>query len=72
MTMKKYLLMFLIAVLLVSCGQSPQAQIKGNITASGDKIYHMPNQQFYEVTKAEKYFNTESEAKAAGFRKSKR
>lgn len=66
------MLVFLLALMLASCGQSNQAQIKGNITASGDKIYHMPSQQFYDATKAEKLFNTESEAKTAGFRKSKR
>lgn len=70
--MRKVLAGFIILFLLTSCGQTQQAQIKGNITASGDKMYHMPNQRFYDATKAEKLFNTESEAKSAGFRKSKR
>ncbi len=49
-------------------------KIKGNITS--DKIYHVPGGQFYEKTvidenKGEKWFCTESEAEAAGWRKSK-
>jgi len=60
-------------IILVSCGGSDStATIKGNINASGEKIYHMPGQQFYEVTKPEEMFITEADAKVAGFRKSKR
>lgn len=48
--------------------------IKGNITS--EKIYHVPGGQFYEKTvidesKGEKWFCTEEEAVAAGWRKSK-
>ncbi|MFX3623399.1 MAG: thermonuclease family protein [Ectobacillus sp.] len=46
--------------------------IKGNISGSGEKIYHMPGQQFYDVTKPEAMFCTEAEAQAAGYRPSKR
>jgi len=46
--------------------------IKGNISGSGEKIYHMKGQAFYNKTDAEKTFCSEVEAKAAGFRKSKR
>lgn len=50
--------------------------IKGNISSSGEKIYHMPNQKFYDVTKidtsaGERMFCTEEEAISAGWRKSK-
>ncbi len=44
--------------------------IKGNINGSS-KIYHMPGQQNYDVTKAEEMFCTEKEAQEAGFRKAK-
>ena len=44
-------------------------QIKGNI-GSGSRVYHMPGGSFYNRTKAEACFDTEAEAKAAGFRKS--
>lgn len=46
--------------------------IKGNISSSGEKIYHMPGQQYYDRTNAEEMFCTEQEAQAAGYRKSKR
>lgn len=46
--------------------------IKGNINAKGDKIYHVPGSASYEQTKAEMWFATEEEAKAAGFRAPKR
>jgi hypothetical protein len=49
--------------------------IKGNISIDGDKIYHMPGQKYYEVTNidpayGERWFCTEAEARAAGWRKS--
>lgn len=48
-------------------------QIKGNLTTyNGEKIYHVPGGQFYNVTDAEEMFCTEEEAEAAGFRKSER
>jgi micrococcal nuclease len=46
--------------------------VKGNINSSGEKIYHVPEGAYYEVTKPEKCFDTEIEAEADGFRKSKR
>ncbi len=46
--------------------------IKGNINAKGEKIYHVPGSSSYEQTKAEMWFATEEEAKAAGFRAPKR
>lgn len=50
-------------------------EIKGNIGTSGEKIYHMPEQQHYNITKidtktGEKMFCTEDDAKKAGWRKS--
>ena len=46
--------------------------IKGNINSSGEKIYHMPDGAYYGNTKAERWFKTEAEAQASGFRKSLR
>ncbi|WP_408006133.1 thermonuclease family protein [Pseudalkalibacillus sp. A8] len=46
--------------------------IKGNINSDGEKIYHMPDSQYYEITKPEEVFCSESEAKDAGFRRSQR
>ena len=51
--------------------------IKGNIGSSGKRIYHVPGQQDYEATrispeKGERWFCTEEEAIAAGWRKAGR
>ena len=51
--------------------------IKGNISSSGEKIYHMPGQYYYNKTqidesKGEKWFCAEEDAKYAGWRKSKK
>jgi len=50
--------------------------IKGNISASGEKIYHLPGCGSYEKTvinetMGEKFFCSENEAIEAGFRKAK-
>ena len=50
--------------------------MKGNISASGEKIYHVPSGPDYEQTtineeKGEKWFCTEQEAIDAGWRISK-
>lgn len=52
--------------------------IKGNISLrSGERIYHVPGQEYYEETiireeYGERWFCSEEEAQAAGWRKSKR
>jgi endonuclease YncB( thermonuclease family) len=51
--------------------------IKGNINAKGDRIYHMPGQEHYTRTKVsekdgERWFCSEMEAQAAGWRAAKR
>ena len=46
--------------------------IKGNINSQGKMIYHISTGAFYAQTKPEKCFNTEEEAKKAGFVKSSR
>lgn len=51
--------------------------IKGNISYNtGEHIYHMPGQEYYSVTrinllKGERWFCSEAEARAAGWRKSR-
>jgi micrococcal nuclease len=49
-------------------------RIKGNISASGERIYHLPGCPHYEntyidVSAGERWFCTEQEAVAAGWRK---
>ncbi|MCJ1907053.1 thermonuclease family protein [Planococcus ruber] len=53
-----------------SAGQSydKKCNIKGNISRSGNKIYHMPGQSSYDQTNPEEWFCTEQEAQDAGFR----
>ncbi len=56
----------------------PGCVIKGNISSdTGEKIYHVPGQRYYDQTtidpdKGERWFCTEEEAVANGWRKSKR
>lgn len=56
---------------------TPPALIKGNIsTSTGEKIYHMPGQSNYDTVKideaaGERWFTTEDEAQAAGWRKAR-
>jgi endonuclease YncB( thermonuclease family) len=50
--------------------------IKGNISRNG-RIYHLPGQQYYDQTKidlakGERWFCSEDEARAAGWRRAKR
>ncbi len=51
-------------------------RIKGNISSSGKRIYHVPGQQYYEQTristgKGERWFCTEAAARKAGWRRSR-
>lgn len=55
-----------------SSSSSGHGQIKGNISSKGEKIYHVPGGAYYDRTNPEAWFNTEEEAQAAGYRKSKR
>jgi hypothetical protein len=54
----------------------PGCVIKGNISSSGERIYHVPGQRYYDKTlinglQGERWFCTEQEAIAAGWRKAK-
>jgi hypothetical protein len=69
-----------IVALAVTCCASACTQagcvIKGNISSSGDRIYHVPGQRYYDKTlinwlKGERWFCSEQEAVAAGWRKAK-
>jgi ABC-type branched-subunit amino acid transport system ATPase component len=52
--------------------------IKGNVSMNtGERIYHVPGQKFYSETiitagKGERWFCSEDEARAAGWRKARR
>jgi len=56
---------------------SPGCLIKGNINFKGEKIYHVSTGEYYDQTtvdpeKGERWFCSEAEAIAAGWRKSKK
>lgn len=56
---------------------SPECLIKGNISRNGERIYHMPDQQFYAKIDMNKrsdrrWFCTPEEAEAAGWRRALR
>lgn len=55
---------------------STGCRIKGNINRKGVRIYHVPGQKFYDRTritesKGERWFCSESEARAAGWRRAR-
>jgi hypothetical protein len=58
-------------------GPAVGCNIKGNISIdTGERIYHMPGQRYYAQTKispqyGERWFCSEADARAAGWRKSK-
>jgi hypothetical protein len=59
-----------------STSDQSNCDIKGNINGSGEHIYHMPGQSYYDRTnitpsKGERWFCSEEEARAAGWRRSK-
>lgn len=56
-------------------GTSGDCRVKGNISLNGERIYHVPGGEWYEETridtlKGERWFCSEEEARAAGWRKS--
>lgn len=60
----------------IPCKNGGIARIKGNIGSGGEKIYHMPGGKSYELVKidpkaGERYFCSEAEAEAAGWRAAK-
>ena len=56
--------------------EATACQIKGNISSKGERIYHVPGGQWYAATKideskGERWFCSEAEALAAGWRPAK-
>jgi endonuclease YncB( thermonuclease family) len=66
------------AMPLTSNFTASDCNIKGNISInSGERIYHVPGQEYYDETrittsKGERWFCSEQEARAAGWRRAKR
>lgn len=64
------------SVVSPAMAQSGECVIKGNVSTKGERIYHVPGQKYYDETviqasHGERWFCSEAEAKAAGWRKSK-
>lgn len=62
---------------LMGSGLPGRCEIKGNVSSSGERIYHMPGQRDYAKTKitestGERWFCSEAEARAAGWRPARR
>lgn len=59
----------------ITASVTPSCNIKGNVSINtGERIYHVPGQHYYEATKispqyGERWFCSENEAQAAGWRK---
>jgi hypothetical protein len=70
------LLAALLSGMLAALAQSPGCLIKGNISTRGERIYHPPGCRYYNATKidparGERWFCSEAEAVAAGWRRTK-
>ncbi len=66
----------LILAVVPAAAQSNGCVIKGNFNTRGEKIYHVPGQKYYAETQisashGERWFCSEQEARAAGWRRSK-
>lgn len=70
----------IIALMLTATFAEPvsaqKCNIKGNVSTQGERIYHVPGQKYYNDTRiseshGERWFCTEEEARAAGWRRSK-
>ena len=58
---------------LTSPEGTPIKPVKGKITKRGERVYHLPESRYYEISridpeKGERYFSSVSEAEAAGWR----
>lgn len=56
--------------------QRGECNIKGNVSTTGERIYHVPGQKYYDDTRispshGERWFCSEEEARSAGWRKSR-
>nr|WP_240549456.1 hypothetical protein [Devosia salina] len=67
---------FLALTLTPGSAQQGDCNIKGNVSTQGERIYHVPGQKYYDDTRisrshGERWFCSEEEARAAGWRRSK-
>ncbi len=65
-----------ISLVSASAEESSACNIKGNVSTRGERIYHVPGQKYYDETHinashGERWFCSEEEARAAGWRRSR-
>lgn len=68
--------MLALSVASSSSEESGACNIKGNVSTRGERIYHVPGQKYYDKTRisashGERWFCSEEEAQAAGWRRSR-
>ena len=68
--------LLILSVVPNSAGESDACNIKGNVSTQGERIYHMPGDKYYEDTRisashGERWFCSEEEARAAGWRRAR-
>jgi len=61
---------------VIRVGDGAGCRIKGNVSKDGERIYHVPGQKYYDRTKisprnGERWFCSEDEARAAGWRRAR-
>ena len=74
--MHKAFVALLCALLLSAPAHAATCNIKDNVSTRGERIYHMPDQRYYDETRisashGERWFCSEAEARAAGWRRSR-
>ena len=72
-----FLVAVVVAMVLAEFGfRAAGCNVKGNISASGERIYHVLGQEYYSAThinwlRGEQWFCSEAAARAAGWRKAR-
>ena len=69
-------ILVVISLVSASAAESNACNIKGNVSTRGERIYHVPGQKYYDETRisashGERWFCSEEEARAAGWRRSR-
>lgn len=69
-------ILVVISFVSASAEESNACNIKGNVSTRGERIYHVPGQKYYDETRisashGERWFCSEDEARAAGWRRSR-
>ena len=70
------LCLLIFGAVAASAGENDACNIKGNVSTQGERIYHVPGQKYYNDTRisashGERWFCSEEEARAAGWRRSR-